>query len=162
MIPPVQMRRTRLGQALLVVAGLINVLPGAGAVSPGSMRPAYGVDITGETTEVLLRHRAVLLALVGVLAIVSAFRPVLRPAAITGNAISMGAFLLLVLSTPALSPQVVRVAQVDAAALLVLAAAAVLLRPAARSGSTSGWKRSRTRCCSPPGSGTGPAAVGAR
>lgn len=32
--------RRRLGQGLLMVAGLVNVLPGAGAASP-----AYGVDI---------------------------------------------------------------------------------------------------------------------
>ncbi|MFD4641750.1 hypothetical protein ACFWN2_30905 [Lentzea sp. NPDC058436] len=129
-------RRTRLGQGLLVLAGLINVVPGAGAVAPESMPAAYGVEIEGVDLEVLLRHRAVLLALVGVLAIVSAFRPALRPAAITGNAVSMGTFLLLVLTTPAVNQQVVRVAQVDAAALVVLAAGAVLTwnRPGRREG----------------------------
>ncbi|MGW6447507.1 hypothetical protein [Lentzea sp. NPDC055074] len=123
-----QRRRTRLGQALLVVAGLVNVAPGAGALAPESMRQAYGVEITGADLEVVLRHRAILLALVGVLAVVSAFRPALRPAAVTGNTISMGAFLLLVLTTPEVNQQVVRVAQVDAVALLVLAAGTVLAR----------------------------------
>lgn len=108
------------------------MLPGAGAVSPEWMRAAYGIDVAGADLEVLLRHRAILLALVGAFAIVSAFRPALRPAAITGNTVSTGTFLLLALTTPALNHQLVRVAQVDAVALLVPASAAVLLRAGVR------------------------------
>ncbi|MFI7079665.1 hypothetical protein ACIBO1_20405 [Micromonospora sp. NPDC049903] len=110
-----------------MAAGLLNVLPGAGAVSPAWARSAYGVDVTGVDLETLMRHRAILLALVGVTVIVSAFRPHLRPAAVAINAASFGTFLLLVLTTPSLNQQVVRVAQVDAVALLVLSAGTALL-----------------------------------
>ncbi|MFI0803259.1 hypothetical protein SAMN04489729_7855 [Amycolatopsis lurida] len=123
-----QSRRKRLGQALLVAVGLINVVPGAGAVSPGAMRSAYGVEVGSADLEVLLRHRAVLLALAGAFVIVSAFRPALRRAAIAGGAVSMGSFLLLALTTTPVNEQVLRVAQVDAAALLLLAVGAALVR----------------------------------
>jgi hypothetical protein len=119
--------RWRLGQGLLVAAGLINVLPGAGAVSPAWLRSAYGVDIAGADLETLMRHRAVLLALVGATTAVSAFRPHLRPAAAAACAISFGTFLLLALTTPSLNQQLLRVAHVDAAALLVLSAGMALL-----------------------------------
>ncbi|WP_156758343.1 phosphopantetheine adenylyltransferase [Actinokineospora pegani] len=92
------------------------------------MRSAYGVEIGSADLEVLLRHRAVLLALTGAFVIVSAFRPALRRAAITGSAVSMGAFLLLALTTTPVNAQVLRVAQVDAVALLLLAAGAALGR----------------------------------
>ncbi|RFS43237.1 hypothetical protein [Micromonospora craniellae] len=58
-----------------MAAGLLNVLPGAGAVSPAWARSAYGVDVTGADLEILMRHRAILLALVGVTVIVLASGP---------------------------------------------------------------------------------------
>lgn len=122
---------------MLVVAGLLNVLPGAGAVSPDWARSAYGVEITGADLETLMRHRAILLALVGATVAVSAFRPHLRPAAVVANATSFGTFLLLVLTTPSLNQQIVRVAQVDAVALLVLSAGVVLLASGTRGRRTS-------------------------
>lgn len=116
-----------------MAVGLINVVAGVGTVSPEAMRSAYGVGIGSADLEVLLRHRAGLLALAGAFVIGAAFRPALRSAAITGVAVSMGSFLLLALTTSPVNEQVLRVAKVDAAALLVLAVGAALMRTSGES-----------------------------
>ncbi len=121
------MRRRRTGQAMFVAAGLLNLVPGAGVLFPGRASAAYGVDIDGADLETLMRHRALLLALVGGLAVVAAFRPRLRPAALTVNALSFGSFAVIALVTPAVNSELTRVAWADIAGLLVLSCGAVLL-----------------------------------
>ncbi len=121
------MRRRRTGQAMLVAAGLLNLLPGVGLVAPGRASAAYGVDIVGADLETLMRHRALLLALVGGLAVMAAFRPRLRAAAITVNAVSFGSFTVIAVLTPAVNTELTRVAWADVAGLLVLSYGAVLL-----------------------------------
>ncbi|GAA2819552.1 phosphopantetheine adenylyltransferase [Crossiella cryophila] len=122
------MRRTRLGQGLLVLAGLINILPGVGALSVSSAESAYGIEIAGADLQVLMRHRAVLLALIGVVCVVGAFRPGWRPAAVFGSGISFGSFLIVVLANTPVNPELTRVAWIDVVALVILGGGAVLAR----------------------------------
>ncbi|MFX4293277.1 phosphopantetheine adenylyltransferase [Streptomyces bohaiensis] len=120
----------RLITALLVVVGAVNLLPGYVALAPARMDTAYGVSTDGPDSAdltMLLRHRAVLLALVGVGLLVAAFLPALRPAAITAAAVSMGSFLLFAYTTADLGAATVRVARIDIAALALLAVAAALV-----------------------------------
>jgi hypothetical protein len=55
------MRRQRAGRAMLVAAGLLNLVPGVGAVAPGRASAAYRVEATGPDLAALMRHRALLL-----------------------------------------------------------------------------------------------------
>ncbi|MFD8562819.1 hypothetical protein ACWDOR_33315 [Streptosporangium canum] len=122
----------RAATALLVIVGMVNLLPGAIAFAPSRITTAYGVPITGPGTAdltVLLRHRAVLLGLVGACLLCAAFIPSLRTTAITAGAVSMGSFLLLSLSTPGLNEATTRVARIDMAAIALLAVAAILTWP---------------------------------
>ncbi len=107
-----------------MVAGLINIAPSFGAISLDLARSAYGVDIAGADMEALFRHRAVLLGIVGTTLVVAAFRPRLRAAAITANAVSFGSFVLCGLVGGQLNAELTRVAWVDVAGLGVLAACA--------------------------------------
>ncbi|MEV6906728.1 hypothetical protein [Amycolatopsis sp. NPDC051071] len=121
------MWRRRTGQTMLVAVGLLNLVPGTGLVFPERMGAAYGVDVTGADLETLMRHRALLLAVAGGLAVLAAFRSRLRPAAITVNALSLSGFTVIALTTPAVNTELTRVAWADIAGLLVLSCGAVLL-----------------------------------
>ncbi|MCP3803205.1 hypothetical protein NLX83_28395 [Allokutzneria sp. A3M-2-11 16] len=116
------MRRERIGQALLIVAALINIAPSLGAISLDLARSTYGVEIAGADMETLFRHRAILLGIVGTTLAVAAFRPRLRAAAITMNAVSFGSFVLCGLIGGPVNPELTRVAWIDVVGLGVLAA----------------------------------------
>ena len=116
------MRSRRWGQGLLVAAGLLNAVPMIGAVSPRWARSAYGLAEVSSDVEVLLRHRAVLFAIVGVGLLVAAFRPHLRNAAVAANVTSFVGFVFLVLDEGSRDPSLVRIAWFDVAGLIALAA----------------------------------------
>lgn len=111
---------------LLVIVGLINAAPGFAAVLPGALGRAYGVDIADPNVAMLLRHRAVLLFIVGMALIVAGFVDQLRVAATIGGAVSMVSYVVVVLAGGA-NQQLRRVAYVDVVAMILLASAAVIL-----------------------------------
>ncbi|MFE9940898.1 hypothetical protein [Streptomyces hirsutus] len=120
----------RLITALLFIVGAINLLPGFVAVAPSRISTAYGVSVDGADSvdlTLLLRHRAVLLALVGIGLLCAAFVPSLRIPAMAAGAVSMGTFLLFAYTTPELNSANMRVARIDIAAVALLATTAVLV-----------------------------------
>jgi hypothetical protein len=120
----------RVATALLLLVGTVNLIPGFIAFVPSQITTAYGVSVGGlgsADLTVLLRHRAVLLGLVGISLICAAFIASLRVPAVTAGVISMGSFLLLAYSTPGLNSATMRVARIDIAAIMSLAVAAALI-----------------------------------
>ena len=120
----------RVVTVLLLLAGAVNLLPGWIAFAPGRIPTAYGVSVAGRDSAdltLLLRHRAVLLGLVGLALLCAAFTPSLRIPAVTAGAVSMTSFLAFAHTAPALNNATKRVARIDLAALTLLAAAAPLL-----------------------------------
>ncbi|NLE78765.1 MAG: hypothetical protein GX610_04140 [Rhodococcus sp.] len=114
-------------QSLFVVIGAIHVVPGVVAVSVEKTRSAYGLEAGNRDLALLLRHRAVLLVLVGVAMIAGAFVPDLRvPALVVGGA-SMLTFVAFASRSGVLTPQIRRIVRVDIVGLVVLTAAALLL-----------------------------------
>lgn len=111
---------------LLVIVGLINAAPGVAAVVPGALGRAYCVDIADPNLTMLLRHRAVLLFIVGAALIVAGFIDPLRVAAMIGGAVSMVSYVVVVLAGGA-NQRLRRVAYVDVVALILLVAAAMIL-----------------------------------
>ncbi|MEV6427562.1 hypothetical protein [Nocardia sp. NPDC051463] len=112
------MRLRRCGSGLLVAAGLLNVVPMLGAISPHWDRSAYGIDAVSGDVEVLLRHRGLLFGIVGVGLVVAVYLPHLRNAAMTANATS---FIILVLAQPSGNSSLDRIAWFDVAGLIALA-----------------------------------------
>ncbi|MFF9481577.1 hypothetical protein [Streptomyces sp. NPDC014733] len=128
---PVLVPQGRFAAALLFLVGVVNLLPGVVAITPSRIGAAYGVaaDADGSPDLVLLlRHRAVLLALVGTGLLCAAFLSSLRVPAMAAGGVSMGTFLLFARVTPALNGATMRVARIDLAALVRLAVAAGLVR----------------------------------
>jgi hypothetical protein len=113
--------------AVLLVVGVVQLLPGIVAFAPALSKVFYGVALADDTAALLLRHRAVLLALVGLLLFAGAASAPLRVPAIAAALLSKLAYLGLYAATAAPAPEVGRVAKVDLVTALLLIAAGVVL-----------------------------------
>ncbi|MEU2033276.1 hypothetical protein [Nocardia amamiensis] len=120
--------RRHAGRALLAAAGLLNTAPAIGAVAPQGMYAAYGIAAADRDLEVVLRHRAVLFAVVGIGLLLAILRPALRPIAVCANAISFGGFLVLVIVGGPVGPGLMRVAAFDVVGLVALGVGVACLR----------------------------------
>lgn len=110
---------------LLVLVGLINLIPAVGAIAPERLRTLYGIEPDAPELLLLLRHRALLFALIGGFVVLAAFRPVLQPLAFIAALVSMGGFLLLA-AGGAHSEAIARIVRADLIGLALLAAALAL------------------------------------
>ncbi|MFD3508371.1 hypothetical protein [Nocardia sp. NPDC058666] len=113
---------------LVVAVGLVHLVPGVVALAPRRAAVVYGTKVRDRDLELLLRHRAVLLTLVGVGLIVGAFVSSTRAVTMTAGVLSTGSFVALSVAVGwgNLNSRTRRVAQVDVAALAALAVAAGL------------------------------------
>lgn len=111
--------------AALVIAGIINLMPLTGVVSGRHLLALYGLPIDDPSLLVLLRHRAVLLGIVGGLLLAAAAVPSLRAAALSAGLISMVSFVVLQRASDNKNPKLRRVMVIDVAASAPLVIAAV-------------------------------------
>lgn len=111
---------------LIGVAALVQLLPVLAAFDARWLGKLYGLPALDAMTTLLLRHRAVLLGLVGMALAAGALSPKLRSLSLVLGLVSKLSFLVLAARAPPLTPLVARVARVDVvtASLLVLAALA--------------------------------------
>ena len=116
-----------LADALLVLVGLVNVVPGVvGTLSVERAAAAYGIPADGPDLTVVLRHRAVLLTIVGLGLVVVPWWPEIRTAAIVAGVISMASFVAMVLAKPGVGQPLRKVMWVDVGALGLVTVAVVL------------------------------------
>ncbi|GAB7193398.1 hypothetical protein NUM3379_41080 [Kineococcus sp. NUM-3379] len=133
--------------SVMVLVGLVHVLPAVALVAPQRLEGLYG--ITGLTADevLLMRHRALLLGLVGLVQFIAVIRPAVTATALVVALLSTGSFVLLAVEAGASGP-LRQVALVDVVLLpLIVAAMAITLR-------------SRRRATSPPASDPVPAVTG--
>lgn len=76
-----------------VVVGVIHLLPVAPVFAPDTLLRLYGIAPGDTALLLLMRHRALLLALVGLLCLWAAWSPTVRPAALLAAAINVAGFL---------------------------------------------------------------------
>lgn len=110
--------------AMLIIVGIVHLLPLMGVTGDEQLRKLYGLSFTEPNLAILMRQRAVLLGLLGVFFIYTAFRPTMQPAALIAGSISVVSFLWLAWSTGGYNAQIARVVAVDLAALVCLLVAA--------------------------------------
>lgn len=107
--------------AALVAVGVLNVLPGVALVAPGRLTDLYGLVGLDANLLVLLRHRAWLLALVGIFMLVAVVvRTWQLPALVAGLA-SNAVYLLLAFTAP-VSAEIQRIGWIDLLGLPLLVA----------------------------------------
>jgi len=79
----------------LFIAGIINIIPSILAFVPDKISSSYGIEIHDANYELLLRHRAVLFAIVGGIMIYSAITKKYYSLALIVGIISMLSFVIL-------------------------------------------------------------------
>ncbi len=112
--------------SILFIVSVIHLLPVVGVLGSDSLSKLYGVSIQDSNTEILLRHRAVLFAIIGIFLFLSVFRNDYQPLAIAIGLISVVSFLMLTWSVDGLNSKISRVVMIDWVALVLLIAAGVI------------------------------------
>jgi len=111
---------------ILFIVGVINLLPVIVFFSPTQTARLYGVPIDGENLIILMRHRAVLLGLIGSALIFGAVKPEARFPAIAAALTSKLAFIFLVWTSVTFTPEIRQVALIDVAAIVLLIAVLII------------------------------------
>lgn len=114
----------RAAQIGLIIAGIINLLPLAGALGADNLRSLYGLASITPDLEILLRHRAILFGLVGSLLIAAAFVPGLQLAALLIGGVSMASFIVIALLVGTFGAPIRTIVLADVVGLLALSPAA--------------------------------------
>ena len=81
--------------ASLLVVGVIHLVPLSGVLGVERLNSLYGISIDNPDLAILMRHRAVLFGLLGLLCVYAAVKPSLQFIALTAGALSVGSFLFL-------------------------------------------------------------------
>ena len=105
---------------ILFIVGIINLLPLIVFFDVTKAAKLYGFPIEGESLIILMRHRGVLLGIVGIALIVAAIRPEFRILAISLALISKFAFIFLTFTSANYTPEVRQVALIDVGAIVLL------------------------------------------
>ena len=108
---------------ILFIVGIINLLPVIVFFDAPRTAKLYGLSIEGDSLTILMRHRAVLLGLVGAALITAAVKPEYRVLAIALALVSKFAFIFLTFTAASYTAEVGRVALIDVGAIVLLTAA---------------------------------------
>lgn len=112
--------------ALLLAVGLLHLLPVTAVLGGPALTRLYGLEIDNADLAILLRHRAVLFAMVGGVLIGAAFHPPWRLLALAVGTLSMLSFVIIAGLEGGGSAAIQRVVWADRVALVALIAASVL------------------------------------
>lgn len=112
--------------ALLVVAGIINIVPIVGVLSAEHLVRLYDVPLDNNDLIILLRHRAVLFGLLGGFILYSVFRKSLQFLACIAGLVSMLAFILIAYSSSDFGAPMQKIIVADIIGSLALAAVLLL------------------------------------
>lgn len=110
----------------LFIVGIINILPIIVFFDSSKTAKLYGIPIEGESLTILMRHRGVLLGLIGAWLIVAAFKPEFRIYAIAAALISKLTFLFLAFTADNYTAEIRQVALIDVGAIILLLAVSAI------------------------------------
>jgi hypothetical protein len=105
---------------LLILVGVMNLYPVIGVLSADVLANLYGVTILDNDLLIMMRHRAILLGILGIFIVISAFRPNMQAAAIIAGLTSMILFIGLVLVTGDYGESIKKVMLADVVGTLLL------------------------------------------
>lgn len=111
---------------VLLAVGALNALPAVGLISAERLQALYGLDIGDDGLLLLMRHRALLFALLGGFVLASVFVRDWRLPAMAAALASMLGYLALGWPAETLGPALRKVFWIDAALCLALLPALVL------------------------------------
>lgn len=112
--------------AALVLVGTLHLVPAMGAFSARALQALYGVDPGQTDLLILLRHRALLFAVLGLLLLAAAFHAPWRLPALVAGFASMSGFIVIAHLAGGHGAAINRIVIADAAGIVVLLIAAGL------------------------------------
>ena len=108
-------------RAGLFISGMINFIPSILAFFPEKISQSYGIPVPDANYELLLRHRAIMLGIIGGAMIYSALSKKNYNLSIVIGLISMVSFLILYYSMNApINPELTKVMQFDIVGIVIL------------------------------------------
>ncbi len=116
----------RFVQAILIVVGIINILPIMVFFDSSKTVKLYGFPLEGESLTLLMRHRGVLLSLVGIALLTAAFKSEYVIFAVGLALISKFAFIFLTFTSANITSEVQKVALIDVGSVVLLLIALTL------------------------------------
>jgi hypothetical protein len=111
---------------VLVVIGVLTASPSLTALNPNGIASLYNVTFENDTGLLLIRHRQVMLGVLGATLVYGAFFHYLRMIVITATVVSKFAFVGLCLTTSTLTQGIQRVIYFDAVSIVLLLIAGVI------------------------------------
>lgn len=105
---------------MLIVAAIIHLLPLAGVLGADRLGALYGLPFQEPNLLIMMRHRAILFGLLGLLLLYAAVQPRLHAVALSAGVVSAGSFLLLAWSVGGYNAALERVVFADMIALVCL------------------------------------------
>lgn len=117
---------------MLLVVAIIHLLPLSGVLGPERLTKLYGLPFAEPNLIILMRHRAVLFGLLGVLLLAAVARPGLQPLAMAAAWVNVVSFVWIAWAVGGANDEVGRVVLADliAGACLVVATVSWALTPA--------------------------------
>ncbi len=103
----------RLAAVILIAVGLVHLLPVTGVLGGERLQALYGIGVEDPTLAILLRHRAVLFALIGVVLMVAALHQPWRGPALLAGLLSMLSFILIAALEGGGNAAIARVVRID-------------------------------------------------
>ena len=110
----------KIASIILFIVGIINIFPIIVFFDSAKTVKLYGIPIGGESLIILMRHRAVLLSLIGSALIFAAFKSEFRMFAIVVALVSKLAFIFLTFTASNYTAEVRQVALIDVGAIVLL------------------------------------------
>ena len=111
---------------LLLVVAVIHIIPISGFLGVARLESLYGVPVSGNDMEILMRHRAVLFGILGVFFAYAAFTPSLQPLAFIAAFATLAAFFYLAFSVGGYNDAISKLVYGDVVAVVCLAIAVIL------------------------------------
>lgn len=105
---------------ILIIVGIINILPLIVFFDVTKTVGLYGVPIEGDSLIIMMRHRGVLLSILGIALITAAFKPDFRIFVIALTLISKFTYIFLTFTSPSYTPEIKQVALIDVGASAAL------------------------------------------
>lgn len=115
-------------KGILILAGLIHLIPAVAVLGERSLVMLYELAPMDANVRLLLRHRAVLFALLGLFLIYAAWAPALQSPAIIAGFVSVASFIVLYWLEGPHNAALQKVAVIDAVIALLLVLAALMRR----------------------------------
>lgn len=110
---------------VFLFVAIIHFLPVSGIIGAEQLSKLYGISLTDESTVLLMRHRAILFSLVGIIFIFASFKIEIRFIAYLIGFISMISFCFLYMGADLNNPSLKKVFIVDLIAIIALLISAI-------------------------------------